>query len=97
MHACSARTQPLAGNRRATLQAPEAPNSVTTQPLAGNRRVTPLARLRPWMLLVLKKGLILKKKNCPFPEVHTHSNAVSEKLDMQNLTDGRTSLALRPR
>jgi len=44
MHVCSARTQPLAGNRRATLRNPEAPNCTGTQPLAGNRRATPLLR-----------------------------------------------------
>ena len=37
-------TQPLTGNRCATLEAPEAPSCAGTQPLAGNRRVTPYAR-----------------------------------------------------
>ena len=36
MHVCSARTQPLAGNRHATLQNPEAPSCAGTQLLAGN-------------------------------------------------------------
>ena len=39
MHVCSARTQPLAGNRHATLQNPEAASCAGTQPLAVNRRV----------------------------------------------------------
>ena len=37
MHACSARTQPLAGNRRATLRNPGAQSCAGTQPLAGTR------------------------------------------------------------
>ena len=36
MHVCSARTQPLAGNRHATLRNPEAPSCAGTQLLAGN-------------------------------------------------------------
>ena len=44
MHACAARTKPLAGNRRATLRKPEAPKCAGTQPLAGSPRVTTLLR-----------------------------------------------------
>ena len=46
MHVCSARTQPLAGNRLATQRNPEAPNCTGTQPSARNPRATPCCARR---------------------------------------------------